>query len=384
MDYELMHRDVPVALIGLDDTGRLTRTRRILAKEHMPVGTCPNGIPDGNALSEWWSSRSIPASRSGIRDAMYRLGIDTTGVLLERCMGLSLSDQYWIRRAGDDTEWSAVNFFDNPFSEDMGDLLFGSPIAVGEMDPCSPDNTSDGVLRKRWKIVNGERRLIKGGSGHIMQEPFNEVIATMLMGSQGIDCCRYDMFWMGGRPYCSCPDFLDRDTELVTASRILSSASRRNDESRLSHYIRLCGEAGVDVVPSLDRMMAIDYIMANTDRHMKNFGLVRNAVTLEYLGPAPVFDTGTSLGCLLLNGEMGSVAAQACKPFAEDFESQLSMVSSLDWFDADAAMAILPDVRALLSQNGFLGGERAELVAGTLERRMQDLARRAGCPGQRM
>ena len=44
-------------------------------------------------------------------------------------------------------------------------------------------------------------------------------------------------------------------------------------------------------------MLAIGYIMMNGDRHMNNFGLVRDADTLEHICLAPVYDTGTSLGC---------------------------------------------------------------------------------------
>lgn len=38
----------------------------------------------------------------------------------------------------------------------------------------SPDNATDGWLKKKWEIINGKRFLIKGGN----QEPLNEVIAT--------------------------------------------------------------------------------------------------------------------------------------------------------------------------------------------------------------
>ena len=42
-------------------------------------------------------------------------------------------------------------------------------------------------------------------------------------------------------------------------------------------------------------MIVLDFIIANEDRHFNNFGLVRNAVTLEWIGAAPIFDCGTSL-----------------------------------------------------------------------------------------
>ena len=63
----------------------------------------------------------------------------------------------------------------------MGDVLFGKPKKDAEFDFSSPDNTSDGFLKKRWKIINGKRCLIKGGSNPFQQQPFNEIIATGVM-----------------------------------------------------------------------------------------------------------------------------------------------------------------------------------------------------------
>ena len=48
------------------------------------------------------------------------LGAASTGELLDRTYGLSLSDQYWVRREDDPAEWKDVNFFDNSFDEALG------------------------------------------------------------------------------------------------------------------------------------------------------------------------------------------------------------------------------------------------------------------------
>ena len=44
-------------------------------------------------------------------------------------------------------------------------------------------------------------------------------------------------------------------------------------------------------------MIVIDYLLANTDRHYNNFGAIRNANSLEWIGSAPIYDSGTSLWC---------------------------------------------------------------------------------------
>lgn len=83
------------------------------------------GITDRAALNEWWTDRSIPASRSGVREALETLEITSTKMLLVRCYGLSLSDQYWICPEDSDLTWGSINFFENDFSDDIGDVLSG-------------------------------------------------------------------------------------------------------------------------------------------------------------------------------------------------------------------------------------------------------------------
>lgn len=44
----------------------------------------------------------------------------------------------------------------------------------------SQDNTADGWLKKKWTIVNGKRCLLKTGNDALQQEPYNEVLASII------------------------------------------------------------------------------------------------------------------------------------------------------------------------------------------------------------
>ena len=138
----LMHKRIAVAELLLDDmTGFIQRINEVFKPEHLPVGVpVKKGIADRAALNEWWTDRSIPASRSGIRDALETLHLTSTKMLLIRCYGLSLSDQYWICPENSGLTWEQINFFENPFSDDMGDVLFGTPKKTEGFDFSSPDN----------------------------------------------------------------------------------------------------------------------------------------------------------------------------------------------------------------------------------------------------
>jgi len=162
MEYILMHKNKPVLDLEIDEaTGSVSKIGAVYDIDHLPVGTYSAAEKNNvsrNILNDWWTGRSIPASRDGLKDALLNLGVCSPALLLDKCFGLSLSDQYWVCPQNSDMDWETVNFFQNDFSKDMGEVLFGykrsSKDAINLM---SPDNTSDGWLKKKWLIADGTR-----------------------------------------------------------------------------------------------------------------------------------------------------------------------------------------------------------------------------------
>lgn len=375
---DLMHKNTAVARIDLHESGAIDEIISVMAPEHIPLGTTIDGIVDKDELEDWWIGRSIPVSRTGVREFLEMSGIKDTTALLTKSMGLSLSDQYWIRQVEQDISWEKINFFDNPFSTDVGNLLFGRPI-TGNFDFSSPDNTSDGVLRKRWTIINSKRCLIKSGNPPYYQEPFNEVIATMLMEGLGITCVHYRLEWVDGIPCSVCDDFVTRDTELVTAGRLTLNNEDNRPVSGLEKFRCQCGRLGLEVEPFLQRMVLADFIMMNTDRHLGNYGLLRRADTLEWIGPAPVYDTGTSLMCKSTTEHIESILGKSSEtpkiPTIED-------IGDLGWVDTDAMRGIMPAVRTMLEDaaedvpDHGMPDTRVEALTKLLEERMDLIEKR--------
>jgi hypothetical protein len=231
----------------------------------------------------------------GINDALETLGIHNSQMLLTKCLGLSLSDHYWVRPVGNDMTWKSVNFFDNDFSDDIGDVLFGTTVKSISFDYSSPDNTSDGNLQKRWKIIDGKRCLFKSGSKPYRQQPFNEVIASAILDKLGIDHIPYTLMWIADKPYSACENFVTKHTELISAARLLQIRPKENNENEYLHVVNICKELGIDIVPMLDRMIVFDYIIANEDRHFGNFGFLVDSHSNQIIAPAPLFDHGNSL-----------------------------------------------------------------------------------------
>lgn len=379
MKCNLMHKRICVAELELDDaTGVIKKIDRLYKIEHLPVGvSIKKGIVDRTTLNDWWAERSIPASRSGIRDALEILNIANTKMLLIRCYGLSLSDQYWICPQDIDVTWDKVNFFDNLFSEDIGDVLFGTNKKKNAFDFRSPDNTSDGNLKKRWKVIDGKRCLVKGGSNPFRQQPFNEVIAAGIMERLGIIHIPYQIMWNQGATYSVCEDFVTADTELIPAWRIMQTQKKENNVSVYQHFVNCCEKLRIkNVVPFLDKMIVLDYIIANEDRHFNNFGVLRNAETLEWIGMAPIYDSGSSLGYDKVPAQIYAEQDVTCKPFKKSHKEQLKLVSSFEWIDFEK----LSDVRELILEtfadegvSDYIDNARIKAICDTTQKRIKDL-----------
>lgn len=377
MTHTLMHKDIPVADLTLDEaTGSIQRIDVLLHGEHLPVGvSVRHGVADRAALNEWWEDRSIPASRSGVREALEPLGVASPKLLLTRCYGLSLSDHYWIKPADSELTWHDVNFFENSFSEDVGDALFGiSPKKEG-FDFSSPDNTTDGFLKKRWKILDGKCCLIKAGSPPFQQQPFHEVIATKIADRLEICHIPYTVMWENGVPYSVCDDFVTPDTELIPAWRVMQTQKKENQTSVYQHYRNCCEALGVpDVAHALDQMIVLDYLIANEDRHLNNFGLLRNPDTLEWLGPAPIYDSGSSLGYDRLTPQIRSGRNITCKPFKKTHQDQLRLMTSFDWLDLSKLQGIDRDIREVFTgAEEYVDRHRVEAIAASVNQRIQML-----------
>ena len=353
MEYTLMHKNIPVLDIDLDEaTSSIQKVLTVYHLEHLPLGTASkHGEVDRAALNTWWIDRSIPASRSGVRKALETLNIPNTQMLLTRCFGLSLSDQYWVKPQGSDLQWERINFFTNPFSEDIGNVLLGKATDRADFDFHSPDNTSDGFLKKRWKIIDGKRCLLKAGSNPFMQQPFNEVVATIVAKRLEIPHVPYTLIWDEGIPYSVCEDFITPDTELISAWRVMHSMKKDNNTSVYRHYLNCCEALGVPGMKlAVDQMIVLDYLIANEDRHQNNFGLIRDANTLDWIAAAPIFDSGSSLGYDKLSNQIHFSRGIECKPFKKTHAEQLKLVTSFDWINFDKLYGVEEEIRQVFNQ----------------------------------
>lgn len=394
--YTLMNKNTAVLSfeydLGEHKAVRITGTDNLAAA---PFGMVDrHGQVSKKELNYWWRHRAIPASRAQIKRLLENLRLESTLELAEKSFGLSLSDRYWLNDEDDPKAWEAINFFDNDFTDDLGFLTLGQDSAGSSPDApdyasvslSSPNSTLGGDLLKKWKIVDGQRVLLKSGVGFANQEPYNEVAATELhrrLMAPG----EFVPYWLhedGRRVYSACANLLGPDEELVAAWDVVRNAKKPNNLSDLQFYVKCCTELGLDgeaVMTELAKMFAGDFVLANRDRHYRNFGVVRNVETLQVTRLAPVFDSGS---CLWSSAELLEVPADfdyRAKPFKPNGmrpEDQVRLFEGyFGWFDA-SALADYPDtVRALLGRNPNIPERRVETIAREVEKKIELLDRLA-------
>ena len=382
LKYILMNKHTELAEIEISDSGIIESILDIYNIKAFPVGITRkdpniNSMREiQNNLNEWWQKRTIPSSRQGLISVLQEFNIDTTSVLAMKALGLSLSDQYWMKPLNSTLTWDEINFFNNDFSKDIGEAFFNPNFIKKNINFISPDNTSDGWLRKKWIIINGKRCLVKAGSDPYRQEPFNEVIASKIIEKLNTaSFVKYKFFKDEEQGICSiCKNFVTEDTELVSGYALSKTYSRDKNTSVYDHYIDIAEKLNIpNIGDYFDSLIILDYIIANTDRHHNNFGFIRDVNTLKFIGPAPIFDSGTSMwhNYSVLSGKIGSSIISQL--FYKSHEMQLDLVKNWKKFDFFGLNDLEEEIYNVLKKNPLSSEKRNTAICRALNERIQSV-----------
>ena len=380
--FILKHKDLDVAMMKMDvRTGMIEYVLSVYLPEELPAGCAP----DGTGLGEWWKLRAIPDSRKGIRQVLSRLSEATSQSLMLSSYGLSLTDHYWIQPVGQELYWKDLNFYENDFTDELGDILTDSerdrsvPDGISKL---SPSVSVNGDMKKKWIIRDGGRYLLKVNPNYHSQQAVNEVIAGKLHERLGWkNYVSYDMgtIYISGRGYpCSLsPMFTSAETEFVSAYQIVADYKVPNDVSLYEALIRQAVSLGADeqeVRAFLEYMILTDFILTNTDRHLNNFGFLYDPQQHRLSGMAPLFDTGNSLFYdydVIPHG--GNLLDIPVNSFSKREADQLHYVKSDAGVKLERLVHFPKEAEALLREYTDMTDERAAETARTIEEKIEYL-----------
>lgn len=301
-------------------------------------------------LSEWFVGRGISSLRDDLDILLAKLNVSTPKELLDKAFGLSLSDQYWVKPYGSNLEHKDINFFEHIFSEsDFTNATFSNSNDYStKISLISPNNTTDGRLKKTWIIEDNTRYLIKGGFKNEVMQPFNEVLATMISDRLGFYYTKYTIDIVSNKIVSKCPCFINSNTELITAYQILHNNC--NKENAYEEYIKILENKGIqDARKNLEDMFILDFLIMNEDRHLNNFGVIRDVNTLKWISIAPIFDNGQSLNILDYNEEEVIINGEGRFFYNVDsFDNFLNYIENIKRFDFSKLDGIVEDFDDLL------------------------------------
>lgn len=377
--FILKHKDLDVAMMKMDvRTGMIEYILSVYLPEELPAGCAP----DGTGLGEWWKLRAIPDSRKGIRQVLSRLSEATSQSLMLSSYGLSLTDHYWIQPVGQELYWKDLNFYENDFGDELGDILTDSERERSVSDgisKLSPSVSVNGDMKKKWIIRGGRRYLLKVNPSYHSQQAVNEVIAGKLherLGWKNYVSYEVGTIHISGRKYpCSLsPMFTSVETEFVSAYQIVAAYKVPNDVSLYEALIRQAVSLGADekeVRAFLEYMILTDFILTNTDRHLNNFGFIYDPRQHRLSGMAPLFDTGNSLfydyDVIPHGGNLLDI------PVSKREADQLHYVKSDAGVKLERLVHFPEEAEALLREYTDMTDERAAETARTIEEKIEYL-----------
>ena len=259
-------------------------------KHLLPLGM----TVDGNGVLSWLKSRVIPQNREFVDKILSVYGLTHNNIsgIIQLCKGLSLNDSYWITDLNFNGKFTDYNLFENNFYKALSLIAY---TGHGSVKPngfsSSPEFTTNGMLRKGWRKINGTVKLYKGGSSgaaNTGNEPYSEFYAAQIAATMGLNHVPYTLSKWKGCLCCVCELFTDINHSFVPMWRFCKTTSIKE----IAEYLQNMGE---DYFNAFSDMMIFDALIYNTDRHLNNFGLMVDNMTNRPYAFAPIFDNGLSL-----------------------------------------------------------------------------------------
>ena len=254
-------------------------------------------------LLKWLKERKIPKNREHVDQILSAYNLSHADVLevLSITKGLSLNDSYWLCEHDFNGSFDEYNLYDNDFNETLALLAFtGHNITQNKDFVSSPEFTTNGMLKKAWRKIDGEIYLYKGGTSgacNTGKEPYSEFYASQIAKQMGLNHINYDLIKWKDELCSVCKLFTSKNISYIPIFKYVKNMEFLN----IFQYMKNISE---EIYRNFLDMVLLDALICNVDRHYGNFGFLVDSHTNEILGFAPLFDHGMSLFNLALDNEL--------------------------------------------------------------------------------
>lgn len=239
-----------------------------------------------NDAKSWLETRAIDSHRANsrlLKKALRLANKDDVSTVLH-VNAATITDTYWVREIGSDLKYKDIRFNKDYFSNLALRGLYSSfNSAARHKDTKTPELTNIGSFEKCWKLKDNKWWMHKSAN---QKEQFSELFVYELGKELKMNMAHYEK----GDKCVKSLDFTD------SAKVIFEPAySFMGDEEDYIKVVEKLNELCPKAIPDYVKMIFLDTITANPDRHTGNFGLMRDAKSGEFLGLAPNFDNNMAL-----------------------------------------------------------------------------------------
>lgn len=254
----------------------------------------PENIKEANSdtIKHFILNKLIPKNRANLECFLSAVNIelDDFKAILDYSKGLSIIDAYWITR-DDGLRYEDFNLFDNEINEELSLAVFNGTKAKVNNTVLSPEFTTNGAIPKCWIKKDDGYYLYKSSTGYLGfantgNEPYSEYYSCQLLKELGIPYIDYDLEMYQDEIVSVCKIFTSKDIAYVPIHLVANI----DDIDKAYNW---CLEHNLE--EAFGDMIIFDALIYNHDRHLGNFGVIKDNHTGDILGMAPIFDNGAGL-----------------------------------------------------------------------------------------
>ena len=234
----------------------------------------------------WLETRAIDSHRANsrlLKKALRLVEKDDISTVIH-VNGATITDNYWIREVGSDLTYSDVKFSDDYFSNLALKGNYDSfNKAANSKRSKTPELTNVGSFEKCWKLRDGKWWMYKKASH---DEMFSELFVYELGCALGMNMAVYQR-----------GDACIKSLDFTEAARVNfePASTFMGDNEDYIEVVKALEKICPNAIPDYIRMIFMDTICANPDRHTNNFGLMRDTQTGDLIGFAPNYDNNMAL-----------------------------------------------------------------------------------------
>lgn len=244
-------------------------------------------------IDRWLSSRCAATYNFRVASLYRRFEIDEADRFIHRTHAASLNDTFWVKAEDEDLSWAEVSLYRKQcYDSSISSFCLGDRIDWGDgTEPdfsAAPELLTNGSFRRGFQ-KDGDDIFFFKRSSDIGVEVYSEILASEVAQKIAPECSVvYSLAKRDLKNLSQCRFFTDEKMGMVPYYCFWSGQN-----TDIGEMLEFFCEIGSEL--QFRKMMVIDSLIFNVDRHLNNFGVLIDNDTLAIKGMAPIYDLNLSL-----------------------------------------------------------------------------------------